>query len=137
MPTFDAIERAYLRIIEPWGLDLKAMPYGTTPTDDGGSHIEILPEGGMALVATERGKEIKRRETRDIDELLYWILEAHAHARAWKYEMAHRHPTQDSRRIVFPKAMEEVGKLSPAWRDRMESELNRILRTHPHNDRTA
>ncbi|MGO4569997.1 Imm63 family immunity protein [Rhizobium sp. 2YAF20] len=72
-----------------------------------------------------------------MDELFFWIFEAQAYSRAWQYELAHRHPTQDSRRIAFPKAIEEIEKLNPTWRDRLKQEQDEILRNHPFLDKTS
>ena len=52
-------------------------------------HIEIDPRGYHCVVA-ERGQELKRITTVDLNELLYQIFEAITFSLACDYELAHR-----------------------------------------------
>ncbi|KAB2721484.1 Imm63 family immunity protein [Brucella intermedia] len=128
------IEMAYIEYAAKWNQSDITFPFGTTPTGDGGRHIEISADGKMALVGTDRSLETTRQDTYSLNELLYWIFSAQAESRGWKYELAHRHPNEDPRRVVFSKALEEIGKLNPNWRERMKCEQEEILRKHPFND---
>lgn len=109
------------------------MPAHRQRHDDGSLHLEF-PAGRYAVVATERGQEVSRRETSDIDELLYWLFASAAWSRGWAYELAHRHPTQDSRRIAFATTLDAIGQISPVWRTRMCDEQALILAEHPFRD---
>jgi hypothetical protein len=44
------------------------------PTGFGDPHIEIDKEG-YHYVVWERDKELERRKTQDLDELLFWLLD--------------------------------------------------------------
>lgn len=102
--------------------------------DAGGRHIEYDTSGKISLVGTDRGKETCRLETYDIDELMYWIFRSAAKVRAQSYQRKNHHLTGDSRRIWFPKAVEEISKISMEWAERLKNEQNEILRKHPFND---
>lgn len=102
--------------------------------DAGGRHIEYDTTGKISLIGTDRGKDTCRLETYDIDELMYWIFRSAAKVRAQSYQRDNSHPTGDSRRVWFPKAVEEISKISTAWADRLTNEQNEILRKHPFID---
>ena len=104
--------------------------------DDGSYHLEYNASGKMSLVATERGKETDRKETYELDELMYWIFSMKAGQIGLNYELNNRHPSDDFRRIYFAKALEEIGKISPAWQERLEREYEEILLQHPFEDDT-
>jgi hypothetical protein len=133
MVNMNEVRRDYSRYAKAWGID-NELPLGTVPMHDGRPHLEFYPDGRAAYVTTDKGVETSRKETNDVDELLFWIFEEPAYARAWEYEKQHRNPDADSRRIAFPKALEEIGKLSTAWRDRMAAEQEEILRHNPFYD---
>lgn len=102
-------------------------------TDSGEPHVEIVSDE-YHLVTTERGSELARKKTKDIDELLYWILECITHSMASHYELKNRIPTQDFRRIMFEHQLHLLGKLSPKWRDWRKQELDKTLEKHPFNN---
>ena len=64
-------------------------------------------------VAVERGTEVFRKSTSDLDELLYWIFEGVTVSMACAYELAHRIPGQDFRRLMFSKQAELLASIDP------------------------
>lgn len=135
--TIEEIQQEYARRAKNWAIEDPVLPIGTVPTHDGTPHLELGPTGEMFLVTTERGHETSRRNTHSIDELLYWIFKSAAYVRAWSYELQNRIENTDSRRIVFPKALEEIGKISSDWRDRLHSEQQKVLDENPFFDRLS
>lgn len=93
------------------------LPIGSTPDDFGGRHLEISSDGKLALVSTDRGLETKRQETRSVDELLYWVFVGQANAKAF-YPKHGNFDYEVSQAI----ALEEIGKISSKWRERLRQE---------------
>jgi hypothetical protein len=108
--------------------------FGSSQYDDG-PHVEVSPQG-MHYVVFERGQELERITTRDTDELLWHVFK---HVTSWlasSFELAHRLPGQDFRRVMFAKQVELLQALSPAWARRESAEHERILANHPFDDRS-
>ena len=104
----------------------------SSSTQDGSPHIEV--DDSYSFVVCERGVELQRRKTTDLDELLFWILENVTSNLAWNYELQHRRDGEDSRRQAFAKQVELLSLLSPDWGDRQKAELEEILARHPFRD---
>jgi len=113
-------------------------PADRLPTFDGpeGSarpHIEV--HGGLYhWVVSERGTEYERRTTPDLDRLLYWVFGSVTFEMASEYEVYHRVPDEDSRRLLFKRHLELLKALSPSWHEEKMKELEVILRENPFDD---
>jgi hypothetical protein len=128
----DALIRLRERCAELEAVLGSSIPLRTTPQHDGSAHVE--EEGGVfAYVVTERGQEYERRLTRDEDDLLYWVVADETFELAGRYELQHRVPGQDSRRVLFQRELELLRRLSPAWSDRKRAEIDAILKEHPYS----
>jgi hypothetical protein len=113
-----------------------ALPtYGHTE-DGARPHIEV-DSRGYDFVVVERGQELERFTTFDLDDVLYRVFRAVTFSLAIDYELAHRVETQDCRRIGFQKQEELLAQLSHHWADREANEHQRILREHPFDDQSA
>jgi hypothetical protein len=134
METYEQIRDRYLALTRAWHPTRQAMPVHRVAQHDGSCHLEISPGGVYALVGTDRGVETVRDETRDLDELLYWIARGEASGRASQFELENRHPTNDQRRIWFAKAEEELGNVSDDWAERRRAEHAAILQKYPFRD---
>ena len=99
---------------------------------DGSLHIEITDQ--FHLVARERGQELQRRSTTDVDELLYWVFASATSAMASDWERRHGRPGDDSRRHWFSRQVELLASLSPHWAERKTAEHRRILNRYPLAD---
>src|SRR6478672_4639499 len=84
-------------------------------------HLEVHGDV-LAWVTVERGQETIRRETRDLDELLYWTFASVTRAMALEWELHHRVPDQDTRIGWLTKQLELLGRLSPAWEARLRED---------------
>lgn len=133
--TIDEIRQRYAELAKDWGFKSTVFPYDSIPRGDGSEHVEFLENGRVALVGTDRGVETSRKETGEIDELMYWLFEGYAYSRGWNFELENRHPTDDSRRIVFARAREEIGRISQEWANRMMLEQTQILKENPYLDK--
>jgi Immunity protein 63 len=113
-------------------------PAETLPTfgrseQSGRPHIEV-DSNGYHYVIVERGQELERQTTPDIDELLYYTFQWITFELAVKYELAHRIQGQDVRRVLFAHQQDLLSRLSPAWGERRKNEHEQILQKHPFND---
>ena len=113
-------------------IGLAETPLFGTPQGDGSPYVEI--GDAYYFVVEERGIELERRETNDIDELLYWIFDGVTFSMSSDFELRNRRPGEDSRRQLFANQEELLGQLSGAWRERKQEEHKRILIHHPFND---
>ncbi len=127
------LRRRYLLACEELGVPHGRYPYQARPAHDGSPHVEVS-DGVYHYVVTERGEELQRRTTHDADELLYWLLQDVTFSLASDFELRHRVPGQDFRRILFTKQLELLRGLDPAWGQRREREIDRTLHHHPFND---
>lgn len=96
-------------------------------------HIEVDPRGYHYIVV-ERGQELSRVTTNDLDELLYCVFKDVTFDLAGKYELKHRVENQDSRRLIFKRQVELLSKLSPKWGEMKTQEYQKILEQHPYDD---
>ena len=102
------------------------------PRGDGSPYIEI--GDAYQFVVEERGIELERRKTSDLDELLYWLFDGITFSIAFDYELFHRRISEDSRRQLFAKQEALLGQISAEWRDRKQAEHRHILDRYPFND---
>lgn len=109
-------------------------PFASSPTGDGSPHVELVGTT-LYFVVSERGSEFERRPTSDSDELLYWLLSSVTASAAGVWELRHRRPGEDSRRLLFAKEVEILAALSPRWAERKKMELDCVLKSHPFVDR--
>jgi len=106
--------------------------YGVT-RDFGYPHVEVKGST-YCWVVVERGREIRRKETRDFEEFLYWVFANVTSTLATEYASKNRIKDQDFRRVLFAKQVELLEKLSPSWAQARESEIADILQRRPYND---
>lgn len=103
-------------------------------TEDGARpHIEV--DDFYHFVVVERGAEIARKSTKDLDELLYWIFDDITFSVASSYELHHRINGEDSRRLLFSKQSELLYSLSPDWARRNDERIRGILARYPSDEK--
>lgn len=103
----------------------------TTPAGFGYSHIEI-DEQGYQYIITERGHELERLQTDNLDELLYWICKDITFDMATRYELENRVPTEDFRRIYFAKNIELMERINTKYAKWLKKELDEVLEKYPY-----
>jgi hypothetical protein len=108
------------------------LPTFDRTTDGGRAHIEV--DDRYHYVVVERGVELERHATRDLDALLYRVFDAVASSMAWLYELHHRREGEDPRRQGFARQLDLLRTLDPAWAARREAVLAATLRKHPFQD---
>lgn len=116
--------------------DYHALPtYGRTE-DFARPHIEV-DSHSYHFVVVERGQELERFTTFELDDVFYKIFQNVTFSLAIDYELAHRIETKDSRRITFQKRVDLLAQLSQSWADRQSAELDQILQKHPFDDQSG
>jgi hypothetical protein len=96
-------------------------------------HIEVDARG-YHYVVVERGQEIERITTVELDELLYHVFEHITFELACKYELSRRVEHQDFRRLLFQHQIELLSALSPKWAEVEAQDHERILQQYPYDD---
>lgn len=86
------------------------------------------------LVISENGRELDRQKFLHTDMLLYAVFEKITFEMSLQYEVAHRVPSQDFRRVLFSHQLELMEKLSPEWREQRQNRIIDILNRHPYQD---
>lgn len=99
-------------------------------------HIEVDARG-YHFVVVERGQELERHTTHNLDELLYRIFEGVFFSLATQFELAHRVQAQDFRRVLFRHQIELLSKLSPNWAELELRCHEKILKEYPFDDRSG
>jgi hypothetical protein len=97
-------------------------------------HIEV-DNRGYHYVVVERGSELQRVTSPDLEEILYHVFQAVTFSLACAYEAKRRISGQDARRQLFERQVELLGKLSPEWAASRSEEHRQILQAHPFLDR--
>ncbi|CAN5372473.1 hypothetical protein BH10ACI2_BH10ACI2_15130 [soil metagenome] len=105
----------------------------TERQDDGSPHVEFA-NGEFHYVVTERGSEFERRTTDDINEILYWLVNDLTFWMSVEYELKHRMPGQDFRRVMFDHRIEIMKKARREFADRLEGEIAETLSNNPFLD---
>jgi immunity protein 63 of polymorphic toxin system len=105
----------------------------SSPLHESGDHLEIRSKE-YHLVSTNRGYELKRKKTRDLNELLYWFFDGVTFSLACQYELKNRIDGEDPRRQIFSKQLELLGILDENWRKKSQIKISKTLEKHPYAD---
>ncbi|MDL2325344.1 immunity 63 family protein [Ruminococcaceae bacterium OttesenSCG-928-A16] len=82
----------------------------------------------------ERGQRIKHKTTQNQTIAMYWVYESLIFALAFKYELEHRNPLQDNRRLAFAKMSEWFLLIGTPFIEIWEQQLNHTLAIAPYSD---
>jgi len=82
----------------------------------------------------ERTYEHKVRVIRDENELLYTLTKQLIIRMAGDWEMNHREPGVDVRRINFAKRIELFGLINQQWQQRVSEDIQATLSNAPYRD---
>jgi hypothetical protein len=97
----------------------------------GTPHIEI-DKNGYNYVIWERGREHKRKTTQNLHKLLYWIFKDIVFKIASDYELNHRNPDEDFRKLLFSKILELFEKLDSQWFLWEKEDIDNTLKENPY-----
>lgn len=131
--NIDDIQKEVNSLVLKIGLPEHSLNLCTVPIGDGTPYISF-ENNKYNYIYSERGCEFSRKTTDSIDELLYWVMYDLVHKIAVKYELAHRVPKKDGRRIYFPKIIELMSKLDANWGVKARKHLDDTLAVNPYDD---
>lgn len=100
------------------------------------AYVQQDTHGFHFITPDEDGSEMERRTTQDADDILFWVV-SDAASRAALYRFgSHNSDVQSSggkscRQAWFERELEILGRISPEWRRRRRTELDKILTAHP------
>jgi hypothetical protein len=103
-------------------------------TMDGARPHVAVDASGYNYIVVERGRELTRSITRDIDELCYWIFEQSTFSLASKLSVADSQETEDHRRALFEIHVELMRQLSAEWASRLATKYQELLERIPFDD---
>lgn len=86
------------------------------------------------FVDYEMGKAASKQSTADLEELVFWVYYPIINAGASFYEIRHRVPGQNPRRIIFAKGLELFGYLGPGYAARYQVKIDESLAARPYTD---
>ena len=109
----------------------KLLTIRSTTDGFGTPHIEI-DDKGYHYIVSERGTEFRRDNTRDLHTLLYWIFKDIVFQMASAYELNHRKPDEDFRRLLFSKSLELFEKLDKQWYAWEKENIDTFLKETPY-----
>ena len=109
----------------------KILTVLSTTDGFGTPHIEI-DKNGYNYVIWERGREHKRKTTKDLHKLLYWIFKDIVFKIASDYELNHRNPKEDFRRVLFSKVLELFEILDKQWFIWEKEDIESLLKENPY-----
>ena len=105
----------------------------TQPQGDGTPFV-VVEEDGYRYIVEERGMIFEERKTKDVNLLMYWLMNSVIFKMACCYELANRESQRDPRRIIFAKELELFGIINKSWHQLKKSELDEILKNNPFDD---
>jgi hypothetical protein len=73
-------------------------------------------------------------ETADPDELLYQVFTSLTEQMGMIYEVLHRDPKLDPRRVAYRHQSELLKKLNPTWELRRAKEIEDLITWYPYKD---
>jgi hypothetical protein len=133
MYSLNEIKAEVVRLASRIGTPDNLLPTYGHSEDGARPHIEV-DSRGYHYVVVERGEEISRITTHELDELLYRIFEGVTFGLACEYELRHRVRNKDFRRLLFKYQVELLTRLSPKWGEIESQDQARILQRHPYDD---
>ncbi|HEY9219266.1 MAG TPA: Imm63 family immunity protein [Phenylobacterium sp.] len=105
------------------------LPTFGVSQDGARPHLEV--DVRYHFVVVERGVELERRSTQDLQVLLYWTFETVTFSMATAWELRHRREGEDFRVQLFGKQLALLAELEPAWSTRKRREYVQVLKRHP------
>ena len=112
----------------------EALPTYGKSKDFAHPHIEVDEDGLYYYVVVERGVELERKVTPNLNELLHWIFKNVSFTMACHFEFQNRIEDKDFRRILFSKQEELLGILNNTWKEEQIEEHDQILKRNPFED---
>src|SRR5687767_5055449 len=132
--NLNEIESAIIEIASRLSVDPVLLPTFGYSEESGRPHIEVTSDR-LCYIVRERGHEFSRTCFNSLEDLLFITFKNITLDIAGSYEVRNRIKTQDSRRLIFAKQLDLMDMLNPLWKSKLIEDHNKILSTHPFDDR--
>jgi len=133
MTSIDHIRNAVNQYGARIGIPVGKLKIYDSPQADGAPYIKIN-ENIFFYIVEEKGCVFEKKETSDFNILLYWLMSNFVFSVASDYELNHRIPRQDSRRVIFSRELNLMQELEESWYFKRKSEIENILKNAPYCD---
>ncbi|MDL2274480.1 immunity 63 family protein [Oscillospiraceae bacterium OttesenSCG-928-G22] len=100
-----------------------------------GTYCYAKEDGYHYRTFGDKGNLINKPVTQSLVEITYRAIYDNVFWISTTYEVRHRVPGQDFRRLMFSKEMEMYTAIGPEYRDICETYLSEILEEVPYDDR--
>lgn len=132
--TINRLERIVNCLSYKISVPRRLLPTYNKTRDGAHPHIEIDSTGNYNYIVVEKGSELNRDITNNLDELLYWIFKSITSNMAMHFELKNRINNQDTRKLYFNKQIELLTSVNEKWRILITNELNQIIEKSPFDD---
>jgi hypothetical protein len=132
LESLDVISGRIKRLASTIHAPAPYLPTFAQSRHDGSHHIEV--DRQYHWVVCERGYELQRRSTSNLDELLFWVFSSVTFSMAMDFELDHRRDGEDCRRQIFQRQEELLSMLSETWADREARDHKARLEENPFRD---
>jgi hypothetical protein len=133
MKSLEEIESMVSEIAEKINAPIsQTLTFGIS-RDDGTPCVQIERDI-YYYIARDRNVISFQKQTRDINELLFWIFYYITSVMANKYELHNRKQGTDHRRISFSYQIELLEKIDSEWARKGRKEIEDILIQFPFDD---
>jgi len=105
----------------------ETLPTFGTSEDFARPHIE-KHGNEYHWVVVERGKELQRKKTSNLDEIIYWIFQSVTFQMAIKIELQNRIENEDFRIQLFKIQENLIGKINPKYKKILEEKHKKLLK---------
>ncbi|WP_085644067.1 MULTISPECIES: Imm63 family immunity protein [Thalassospira] len=122
MADFQHIKETFLDISKRNNFSPKYSKIFNVSPQNGFPHIEVKDDD-ILFIIEERGCLLSKKKASSVDEVLYWMFSMVTFDMACDYELKNRDKSSDSRKIIFSKQLEILGKISENWRERRQKEI--------------
>ena len=103
------------------------------PGGNGEAFVKVSEEF-YEYIIEERGYIFETRATKNVEDVLYWIMNDVIFKVASEYEIKNRVAGRDFRRLLFDKEIELFKRINLKWAERRKEERGRRLAPYPYND---
>ncbi len=95
----------------------------------------VIEKGAYHLKVRERGYVFEDWSTKDIDELMYKIVEGVTSDLAYEYALHNHIEGQDSRRLWFETHLKYIREFgNEKWTNKVKADIEEILRQTPYDE---
>lgn len=122
----DEIKEMVELLAEQIAAPIDYLPTYNYSEDFARPHIE-MQGNEYHLLVIEKGQEIKRQRTYDIEELIYWIFDSVTFEMALRLEVLNRNEEEDFRIQLFKIQEDLIEKINPKYKNSLEVKHRKLL----------